>query len=506
MKSKTKILLIIVIGLFLANLTHSNVKASSETESLNPPKIDLTTLDTSNKGIKKSLLSYSFPISKFNFSLRTEDNKVNYSGGDLLAVKGSMDYQSNIKEETEKYMQSCKQSISKRVASCADQKCVSEAEKSCELQSFSLPFIHDLGIYAQIWRKDDKESFVKGDNLIDEFYIAKNLIIKEGQEHEFSVSWEIPEEIPTGTYYLSLSPIGSERFNFMGFPFNPSSKAISYGFEVKNNNSEGIVIDKNSIRLNDQEYNYINPVPFISDEKVEIDMDIENLNQKDEKIKVEYKLSKWSQEDKGDILNKKVENLIVSGKSKSNFHFTIPIEKLCTTCNVKVIATTEKSQSQSNIRFVTGNKGKGLFRFLGIGKTAEEKLAPVFCPRSAHLDKESVNSTFKISLFNEDNNLINSWSGKGKTLVNTFCYIIPSITLDDLPYVKIKGEILSEEDQLDDQKEVVYSFLTEQEKQAGIENFGIKNYSLIFIGIAILLIIMALILVLRHKKKIQFFK
>lgn len=461
----------------------------------------LVSLDKINNDIKKATLVYLFPLSKFDISLKVEGDKTKYSGGETLKINGNLNYTSNIKEEVDKILfQYCKGS-----RTCTDDKCKSEVVKACDIQSYSLPFIEDVGVFAQIWRRDIKEGYAKGDSLIDDFYTAQNLSLVEGQKQDFSVSWKIPEELQPGSYYVSLSPIGSERFNLMGFPFNPSSKAISYSFDVDSANP-GISIDKNSIQLNGQVYNYLSPVPFISGNTAEVDLKINNQNQKEEKVKVKYEISKWSQEDPKDILSTKEESLTIPGNTNKDFHISAPVASLCSTCNIKITASTEKGMSKSNVRFVVGDEGKGLFRFLGIVKTTEGKLAPVFCPRSAHIDKPTSESEIKITLFDKKDKSIESWTGKGKVSVNTTCYIISSINLDDLPYVKLKGELYSGSNQLDDQKEIVYDFSQKGQQQIGSLWDKLNNNISIILMTAFVIILLILIIILvvykiKHKEK-----
>lgn len=458
-----------------------------------------------NKNIDEALPIYSFPISKFDFAFAFKDEKINYMAGETLEAEGVLNYVSNQKDEVTKIMRQCQEIVEPQKKACKDRQCEEMAVKTCNYRGYSLPFIEDAGIFGQIWRTDEEEGYLKGNHLIDEFYVARNLSLKENKEQEFSVSWKIPKELPNGSYYLALSANGSDRFNLMGFPFNPSSKAIAYHFKIESP-SQGIAIDKNNLALNGKPYNYLEPVPVISEDEAKIDLSIANLNLKDEKVKIKYEISKWSQEDPKDTIASKEEYVDVPANSKKDFHVSAPVAGLCSTCNIKITASTENSVSKSNIRFSRGTEGMGIFRFIGIAKTEEGNLAPVFCPRSAHWDKATSEGELKVTLLNKQDEPIYTWSGNGSLAVNTACYIIndPKANLDNISYVKVRGEIYNDKKQLEDQKEIVYE-LPQNKKEIiqaeSVPEEGDSGVKLIIVLVALLLILIGVAIVMAKKNK-----
>ena len=506
-KKANTLAVLAVVSLLI--FTQESLAATSETLTPSPEgnnSIHQDSYEKQNKNIVKALPIYSFPLTRFNFSFAFTDEKTNYVGGETLQASGTLGYTSNQKEEVDKIMQQCRIREKSQLEQCPDQNCKDRGEGACNFKGYSLPFIEDAGIIAQVWRMDSDEEYLKGNNLIDEFYVARDLGLEENQPQKFSLAWKIPEELQSGSYYLALSVNGSDRFNFMGFPFNPSSKAVAYGFKIKSSNP-GIVIDKNNIILNGKPYNYIEPVPVISENEAKVDLAIENLNPKEEKVKVKYEIAEWSQEDPGDIIGGKEEYIDIPANSDKDFHISVPIAGLCSTCNIKVTASTGKSVSQSNIRFSQGTEGMGIFRFLGIAKTEEGKLAPVFCPRSAHWDKKTSNREIKISLLDSKDEIINIWSGKGLIPTDTICYIIKdsSLNLENVSYVKIKGEIYNDGKELEDQKEIIYNLSqkrqgSDQKENVPGETEDDNKMVLIIFLISLILIALAAFVAIKIKR------
>lgn len=310
---------------------------------------------------------YTSPLTKYSLDLNS--GKQNYKPGETLNLTGKISYS---------YDDRASQRALKELGDC----------QGCALKEIiRFPALSDVGVFAQVWRKDDNQaSSQKGDYLIDEFYLANNLNLNENEPQNINFKWQIPDQLKAGNYYIFFFINSGKRFNLSGTPLTAFDQAGTYDFIIKDSDAgSGVELDKNNIKIDDREYIYRQPAPEIEpkDGKITISLPIANLSPDSQKIKLTYTLYGWGQEDPADVIDTKQENKTLGAGEKTDLSFTFSPSETGTVYNLEIKAISPSSMSTVNARFLTKGLNRGILRFLGQGKNEQGVMLPVFCLRNA---------------------------------------------------------------------------------------------------------------------------
>ncbi|MFH1183244.1 MAG: hypothetical protein V1690_03210 [Candidatus Moraniibacteriota bacterium] len=445
------------------------------------------------------------PLADYAISFDKSNDK-NFQKGGVVNLAGDLSYSgSQAKNQIDKARENCLSRYNNKSEAERNQLCASP-------EIYQIPSIPDAGIFVQAWRRDETENRTKtGDYLIDEFYAAQGLTLKEGKNHNVNIIWKIPEELKTGSYYFSFFVTANQRFPLSGFPINVFSPGIVYPFDISGDSGNGVEIDKNKIKINDTAYSPVLPVPTVEpkDGKVTIEASVANLNPAEQKVTVRYELYRWMQEDPKNLLTKEEQaETITPGEIKTtDFSFTPSgIESVYT---VKVVASTPKSQSVIDIHFSLKDKNKGIFLFLGAAKGSDNNFYPMFCPRDAQW-VGMFPAEIKLTL-SKNNKDIASWDKKGIIEpVDGRCIVIQDEKFKEMGSgncMKLTGQIFNPDNKLVDETTIDYNCGPKDsgDSDAGLlsqkkQTFTDKNIIIAFLGLLILTVIGGMIILINKNK------
>lgn len=436
------------------------------------------------------------PFAQFNLLL-DKNQKQSFQKGENIDLKGVINYKLQNKDEF-------KNSIKKgcEAANIAEDKCI--------IPNIYNPSFSDLGIFVQVWRKDDSKNPINGDYLLDEFYTSWGVQLSEGQTKEFDLKWKVPEETVSGDYYFSLYVNSDKRFSLLGVPFQAFSSSLNYGFNVLGQGERGVELDKNNILINDQLFVYSRPAPELIpvEGKIIVQIPLTNLNESKQSVKFSYELSDWSQENPTDIYDSNSETKELSAGEKSTYRVVVKPDNLKSVQNLRIIAQTNQNKSIANIRFLVKESNQGVFRYLGLASQENGgNLVPMFCLRNAQ-SKGYFDGKVRLTISAQGNQQ-GIWEKQGKMLANQDrCFVITDAKFNiekDSP-TTIKGEIFDQNGRVVDEKEISFSPQI-SEKRGLIANgeaqinkiWGTKKF---LIG-AIVLIVIAILGILKYFKQAQ---
>lgn len=432
---------------------------------------------------------YISPLSDFKLDWE-QGAKQSYAKGENFELKGKLSYMFKGKEEINKIKA---------------QDCQGKDECAVLESPYQMPFFSDVGILAQIWRKDEANS-ATGDNLVDEFYVSQGGTLKENEPVPFSLNWKVPTEIQKGQYYASFFVNANKRFNLKGTPLVSFFPAATFDFDVTGDGQNGIAIDKGNITVNGKKYSYRQPAPAVDliDGKINIETDLVNLDAKEEVTKVKYELSGWSQEDPKDIEKSSEETKIVAASGKEKLSYSFAPSSAGSVYNLKITATANSGKSISNVRFVVNDTSRGVFRFLGLA-AKDNSYYPMICIMDAAW-KGYFDGKVKLILTNEANKTIGAWEKEGKIIPNEKCFVVKSGDTalgKNAGLVKINGIIQNKDGKLADERTVIYKLgeSIKEKSPAVSEKVIEKDSSTIWIILLLLIAVSLGIWAYSNKKK-----
>lgn len=385
--------------------------------------------------LKESYPFYASPLS--NYSLALESKSQSFSPGETVALKGKLKFDFQGAERLKKDCPECK-----------------------DVVIYPISEISEAGIFVQVWKKDENQSgALKSDFLIDEFYAASGLSLRENQEEAFNVNWNIPKLSSEGEYYFSFFINSAKRFNLKGNPLVPLSSAETFNFHLNGDkNAQGVILDKNNIKINGSEYAYRKPAPTLDEKNnVTITVPVENLNQKDQSAKISYDLLGWGQEDeKSLVLPGRTENVSLTSGEKKELVFSFTPDNINSVYNLKITASTLESKSIANVRFVLKGKNRGIIRFLGEVEN-QNGVIPMFCIKNAQWDGV-FDGKLKLTALADGKELA-ALEKSGDFTVEDHCFVVtnPEFSFKNTQGLTLRAEVLNKDNIKVDERTVAFS-------------------------------------------------
>ena len=379
--------------------------------------------------------SYRLPFSALKIDL-SPSKTLSFSPGEKISLAGNLSYIWKGSDNMKKIHDLCMEKT--------------KDEKQCQMpQAYEIPQFNNLGVYIQVWKKDDSQVGAdKGDFLVDEFYALNNAQLSENEKKDFNISWTVPAEIKGGKYYFLFYLNQNKSFEILGTPLAVFSETKRFDFEIKNAEASGIELDKNSIKVGDQDYAYRRPAPTVKGNEITVEIPLKNLDNTDQQASAKYELYRWSRTNPKDLIDSKTENQNLKANSLGILKYTFTPNATDSVYDLKIKATTTRSETSSYVRFVMNGQHRGIFRFLSF-VSSNGAYIPMFCVRDANWSG-SFQGTVRLTIGNEkfeQAGTINADDGK--------CFILNNkLQVKNNECINLKAEMLDKTGTIVDSQEV----------------------------------------------------
>lgn len=393
--------------------------------------------------VQTPLLPFS-PISKYDIELDS-GNTDSIQKGNALELKGALTYMVQ-GTEAQKEKDQCKQNSQLTIElqnndnTSSKKKDIALNNECDEATSFSVPKIENAGIYVQIFQRDeDKTGALKGDYLVDEFYIKKGVELIQNQKVDFSFNWKIPTQIKSGKYYVAFFVDSNGRSNLKGLPVVYGDYAKVFDFQIQKGNSENYLeIDKNNIQVNGK--TYVSRIPSPTEEPVDnqVNIQIPIVNHTDsiQNAGIKYEITGWRQDDPQDLITSKEEQKSINAGETLNYSFNVDTSDTSQSLyHVKIMVSTKDGKSAYDIHFVIKDRSRAMFTFLGIANNS-----PFFCLKNKNW-QGFFDGRVQLNLTNQNDKTV-TWTKEGNIGTSVICFAVKNSTLNlNSGCAKLTGQI-----------------------------------------------------------------
>jgi len=437
--------------------------------------------------LKEVIPSYRLPFSVLKVEL-APGKSLSFAPGDKINLPGVLSYVWKGSDNIKKIQDLCMEKV--------------KDEAQCKMpEAYRIPEFNNLGVYVQIFRKDaTKEGQDKGDFLVDEFYSVTGETLLENDKKNFNINWAVPEELKGGNYYFLVYLNQDKSYDLLGTPLVVFSETKRFDFEVKNNASSGIELDKNNIKINGADYAYRRPAPTVKGSEVTVEVPLLNLNESEGQVTVKYDLYRWGRTNSKDLIDSKVESKILKANSGETLKYTFTPNTVDSVYDLKIKTSTDKSVSTAYARFVMDGKHRGIFRFLSFVTDGKEA-TPMFCLRDANWSgrfQGKVRLTLGDEKFEQEGS-INADDGK--------CFILNNkLRVKNGECKSLKAEILDKGGNTVDSREVSINCGEKREvkvtgKITNATQTVQLNNNLIYVLILFMLLLIGGVVIIKTKNK-----
>jgi len=225
-------------------------------------------------------------------------------------------------------------------------------------------------IWAQVYLINEESGNRQGSYMIDEFLVMEDLYLDTNQEYPLSFDWYIPENSPSGEYYVALFFQEARAFNLAGLPFINHVYGAVARFNVESSYEKQIFyIDRNSVLLNGNHVILRHfAKEFTPGEKISYEVRIINTTPEPLSAFVEYELYRWDSSKEENLLREHSKKRFVDIDANSDEIIKISFSDLRPAAYLlKIKASANGWSNILNLRFsVKGSMGR--FIFSGIDK------------------------------------------------------------------------------------------------------------------------------------------
>jgi hypothetical protein len=205
--------------------------------------------------------------------------------------------------------------------------------------------ITDGAVFVRI-SQDNANYHSEGRYNVSEFFALKDISLKAKETKKIQFDWQVPQYISAGKYHVDLYFVVGDKFNLGGLPFTNEIIAGSIDFDILSNEEGSVFLKKNSVKINEEEYQHIGSWPVIEQKKeVIISYDLINDTNSIKDVEIIQELYFWdslNEKDKKDIRKQTV--TLQAGEVKT-IEYQIPSMNE----SVYYLKTTSKYKDQESI-------------------------------------------------------------------------------------------------------------------------------------------------------------
>lgn len=431
---------------------------------------------------------YRMPFTVFKLDI-SAGSQQSYQAGDTLSLKTNLSYAFKGVENNKKIYDACMAQLKD------DSKCTMPAV-------YKIPEFDDLGVYIQIWKKDNSQATAKnGDFLVDEFYALEkqDLATNNNNSKDFNINWKIPSGQSAGNYYALIFLNQAKSFDLLGTPLAPYSESKRFDFDVKGDQAGNLEINKDNIKVNSAPYAYRKPAPSVSGQEIKIEVPIKNNSKSLEDATVKYELYRWGRINPADQINSKTESKSLAAGASDILTYSFNPNDTDSAYDLKITVNTANSKTMTYVRFVIDGKNRGIFRFLNMVEDGGS-LTPMFCIRNAAWSGNFPGKV-RLTLGNQ------IWEKQGTFEASEGnCFVLNDAKMKVNPgsCSQLKGEILDQNGKVVDTKIISSSCQTRQGQNLTSENKKLESSGRIWewvLGILVCVALVVIILIYLNNKK-----
>jgi hypothetical protein len=151
--------------------------------------------------------------------------------------------------------------------------------------------ITDASIRVQILYNGNDVARAEGDDIVDEFFVVKNLNLLLGDSYSGEFSWSIPAEIKPGTYKANFFLISEDKIYLSGASFIQKVPGVSVTFIVKSDGDEFLHFVRANSLLNNAKYTFEGlPKSFTDGSSITVKADLLNEGGRKDDVQITYQV------------------------------------------------------------------------------------------------------------------------------------------------------------------------------------------------------------------------
>lgn len=176
----------------------------------------------------------------------------------------------------------------------------------------------DGSLFVKIFKYRTFEKDTHGPDVVDEFFVIKDVSIDAYSEIPIRFSWDIPAHATTGNYAAATFFSTSRKFNLLGLPFTDDVIGERILFTVSGESSGAVMFAKDSVRVAGNQYFFAAFPPRVkSSEVVPVSARVTNTTNKPQKASITWTVYYWDAQLRENIIDETTQAVVVPANSES---------------------------------------------------------------------------------------------------------------------------------------------------------------------------------------------
>jgi hypothetical protein len=273
-------------------------------------------------------------------------------------------------------------------------------------------------VYMKIFKLEQEDDDLLKENgypMIDFVLVEDGVNIPANGNVPLQFEWEVPYQAGAGEYQAAFFFTTEHRYNLLGYSFTDNVTGNTATFNVSREDSyQPIVFNKNTVHLNDTDYNFAVSSHFVATEQVVAYATLVNDTDEHRTVDIVWDAYKWDGIQEANKRDSETQRVDIPANGEVEVSYLTPVLDTSVTF-IEVKATDGDSTSVLHIRYVRDGVGETRINYPSLYSyplKAGEETTIFSCVHSTNEPVVS-DSTLTLTLADKKGNIIHSYTYEG---------------------------------------------------------------------------------------------
>ncbi|HWO07130.1 MAG TPA: hypothetical protein VNM40_00945 [Candidatus Paceibacterota bacterium] len=153
--------------------------------------------------------------------------------------------------------------------------------------------IVDGALYVKVFKSRGAVNDGNGPDVVDQFFVQEGIAIPANTSVPVTFTWKVPSYAQSGDYRLATFFTTSHKFNLLGLSFTDDVVGNTVLFSVVGEQTERVLIDKASVRVNDDGYRFATFPPRVGTDPVTVRATVRNTADTPQTATISWNIYQW---------------------------------------------------------------------------------------------------------------------------------------------------------------------------------------------------------------------
>lgn len=173
----------------------------------------------------------------------------------------------------------------------------------------------DGNLFVKVFKSRGDTNDGNGPDVVDEFFVAHNVVIPAHGKVPVSFSWKVPAYAQSGEYRIATFFTTSRKFNLLGLSFTDDIVGNTVPFTVGGEQTKGVSFVKDGVTVNKNAYFFAAfPPRANATDPVPVKATLKNTTASAERVRVQWSVYQWDAQLRENVVHEFSEDITVPAR------------------------------------------------------------------------------------------------------------------------------------------------------------------------------------------------